>query len=64
LYVIGGYESAGKKRERRFLVDPAEAAVVRRIFEDFTFSYPRGTSLLKMPAKRAVSSLTAAAKVT
>jgi site-specific DNA recombinase len=30
-----GYKSVGKKRERRFLVEKAEAAVVRRIFEDY-----------------------------
>jgi site-specific DNA recombinase len=30
-----GYRSVGAKRERRFLVEPAEAAVVRRIFEDY-----------------------------
>jgi DNA invertase Pin-like site-specific DNA recombinase len=30
-----GYRSVGRKRERRFLVEPAEAAVVRRIFEDY-----------------------------
>jgi DNA invertase Pin-like site-specific DNA recombinase len=30
-----GYRSVGRKRERRFLVAPAEAAVVRRIFEEY-----------------------------
>jgi DNA invertase Pin-like site-specific DNA recombinase len=30
-----GYRSVGTKRERRFLVEPAEAVVVRRIFEQY-----------------------------
>lgn len=30
-----GYRSVGEKRERRFLVEPAEAAVVRRIFDEY-----------------------------
>jgi site-specific DNA recombinase len=30
-----GYRSIGAKRERRFLVEPAEAAVVRRIFDEY-----------------------------
>jgi site-specific DNA recombinase len=30
-----GYRSVGTKRERRFLVEPAEAAVVRRVFEEY-----------------------------
>ena len=30
-----GYRSVGTKRERRFVVEPAEAVVVRRIFEEY-----------------------------
>lgn len=30
-----GYRSVGEKRERRFLIDEAEAAVVRRIFDEY-----------------------------
>jgi DNA invertase Pin-like site-specific DNA recombinase len=30
-----GYRSVGEKRERRFIIDEAEAAVVRRIFDEY-----------------------------
>ena len=30
-----GYRSVGEKRERRFLVEPAEAAIVQRIFSEY-----------------------------